>query len=257
MHAFHAYIDESGDEGFSFRDPPGQGSSDWFVLSACVVRAANLPIIARQCGPTFRQIEAKGRVVHFRSLPDKEKLILAESIGAKSIKTVSICVNKRQLQQMYKNHTLDRRRRLYFYASRLLLERITWIARDYRDPKAADHRCKLIFSRNKYFSYGRLCRYLDELQATNTKIAWDYIDLPATSAAEHHSSMWLKVADAVASGMASALELNKSESYALAMGKAMYRYRDKTCKSYGLKFFPHVPKEEKNGRYRWIATVFK
>src|SRR5438067_36753 len=34
---FVAYIDESGDEGFKF----GAGSSDWFVLAAVVVRAAD------------------------------------------------------------------------------------------------------------------------------------------------------------------------------------------------------------------------
>lgn len=33
---FNVYLDESGDEGFQF----GQGSSDWFVLSAVVTRCA-------------------------------------------------------------------------------------------------------------------------------------------------------------------------------------------------------------------------
>ncbi len=38
MHSsFIAYIDESGDEGFHFKDD-GRGSSRWFVLSAVVFR---------------------------------------------------------------------------------------------------------------------------------------------------------------------------------------------------------------------------
>ena len=36
--SFVVYVDESGGEGFSF----GQGSSDWFVLSAVITRAASL-----------------------------------------------------------------------------------------------------------------------------------------------------------------------------------------------------------------------
>lgn len=257
QHAFHAYIDESGDEGFSFREPPQQGSSEWFVLSACVVRAKNLAAIARQFAPTFKAIETAGRVAHFRKLPDAEKLLLAESIGAKSIKTVSVCVNKRQLQEKYTDHTLDRRRRLYFYASRLLLERITWIARDYKDPLASDHRCKLVFSRNKHFSYERLCRYLDDLQENQTRIEWDYIDLRATTALNHDDSIWLRVADTIASATASALELGKCDDYVLAMRKVMYRYRERQCRNYGLKFFPHDPVEEKSGRYRWIAAAVR
>jgi hypothetical protein len=126
-----------------------------------------------------------------------------------------------------------------------LLERITWIVRDYRDPKADDQRCKLVFSRCKNLSYERLAKYLDELQDLPTQIAWKYIDLAATRVQQHNDSMWLRVADAIASGTASALELNRfggfEDRYAIAMRNIIYRYREKKCQSYGLKFFPSVP----------------
>jgi len=38
--SFRAYIDESGDEGFVFRQD-GSGSSRWFVISALVTRIKN------------------------------------------------------------------------------------------------------------------------------------------------------------------------------------------------------------------------
>jgi hypothetical protein len=260
MHAFHAYIDESGDEGFVFRDHPVRASSEWFVLSACVVRTKNLPIIARQIKPTLDQIEVDGRVAHFSRLPHDAKVAITECLGTKSIKTVSICVNKRALHETYENHTLGNRRRLYFYATRFLLERITWIARDYSGRGADDDRCKLIFSKCKNLSYEKMAKYLDELQNTNTQIAWPYIDLAATEVGQHNDSMWLRMADIVASATTSALELNRfggwEDRYVLGMRKAMYRYRGKTCRSYGLKFFPSDPAESENGRYRWIATVF-
>lgn len=39
-HSFVAYIDESGDEGFTFLED-GSGSSRWLVLSALVMRKEN------------------------------------------------------------------------------------------------------------------------------------------------------------------------------------------------------------------------
>jgi len=130
MHAFHAYIDESGDEGFIFKDPPERASSEWFVISACVVRAVNMPAIARQIHETLDQIEVNKRIAHFSRLPHEAKVAFADCIGSKSIKTISICANKRVLQTTY-THTLGSKRRLYFYLTRYLLERISWIARDY------------------------------------------------------------------------------------------------------------------------------
>jgi hypothetical protein len=38
MAAFNAYIDEAGDEGFVTLTLPGQGSSEWLVLGAVIVR---------------------------------------------------------------------------------------------------------------------------------------------------------------------------------------------------------------------------
>ena len=47
--SFVVYVDESGDEGFSF----GQGSSDWFVLSAVITRAASLSGTGTTCRLMF------------------------------------------------------------------------------------------------------------------------------------------------------------------------------------------------------------
>ncbi|HWE01892.1 MAG TPA: DUF3800 domain-containing protein [Tepidisphaeraceae bacterium] len=38
--SFIVYIDESGDDGFKF-NTGGSGSSEWFILSAVVIRARN------------------------------------------------------------------------------------------------------------------------------------------------------------------------------------------------------------------------
>lgn len=261
MHAFHAYIDESGDEGFVFKEPPERASSEWFVLSACIVRATNMPVIARQISPTLNQVEIKGRVAHFSPLPHEAKVALCECIGSKSVKTISVCVNKRDLAKAHPQHTLASRRRLYFYATRFLVERISWIARDHRNPGGADHRCKLIFSRCKNLSYPNLAQYLDVLQNQSTAVAWSYLDLAATEVRQHSDSLWLKMADVVASGTYSALELNRfggwEDRYILSMRRIMYRHQGRKCRSYGLKFFPDVPARKENGRYGWIATVFK
>lgn len=67
---YYAFIDESGDEGFAFRDPLDRGSSQWFVLSAIVVRASRRLAELR----AFRDFIAenyKGKgwqSLHFRNL---------------------------------------------------------------------------------------------------------------------------------------------------------------------------------------------
>jgi hypothetical protein len=45
--SFVAYIDESGDEGFNFAEFPEIKSSEWFVLSAVVIRGHRLGQVTR------------------------------------------------------------------------------------------------------------------------------------------------------------------------------------------------------------------
>jgi hypothetical protein len=66
--SFIVYIDESGDEGFKFV-PGGGGSSDWFVLSAVVIRSHNDHMIRESLAGVRRQLKRRDKFpLHFRNL---------------------------------------------------------------------------------------------------------------------------------------------------------------------------------------------
>jgi len=62
---FVVYIDESGDEGFSF----GAGSSDWFILSAVITRKADDLDTVKLVDAVRTRLEKPFRKpLHFRDL---------------------------------------------------------------------------------------------------------------------------------------------------------------------------------------------
>lgn len=258
MHSFHAYVDESGDEGFTFKDPPERASSEWFVISAVVARAETLPRVARKVKAAFDIVEGarQGAQAHFSRLPHEARTALVHEISRLPIRVVSICVNKRAMAE---DHTLRGNRRLYFYACRFLMERVSWISRDYKKHGTGDGRCKLTFSRCKNLSYEEMTQYFQRLKSQNTTVSWDNLDTDGIKVQTHGESIWLKSADAVASGIAKAIELDRfgfcEDRFALAMKPITYSY-NKRFISYGLKFFPQVPTPENNkaNRYSWLAS---
>jgi hypothetical protein len=128
MHSFHAYIDESGDDGFAFRPWPARGSSEWFVVSACVVRESKRAEASALLHASIDPVEAIRRApIHFAKLNHEQRVGIVHAIARVPIRVISVCFNKMALPA---GHTLAGNRRLYFYAVRYLLERISWITRD-------------------------------------------------------------------------------------------------------------------------------
>jgi hypothetical protein len=126
-HSFVAYIDESGDEGWSFRDEPGLGSSEWFVISAVVVPTAIEIAELKRFHEIIRPIEELRKApIHFSKLNHEQRVASCAGIAGTNTRFISICINKRKI-----NSTgLKGKHRLYFYTTRYLLERISWLARD-------------------------------------------------------------------------------------------------------------------------------
>ncbi|HUT73818.1 MAG TPA: DUF3800 domain-containing protein [Armatimonadota bacterium] len=70
-HTFVVYVDESGDEGFSF----GRGSSDWFVLAAVVTRKARDLQVVKLVDRARRQLgKPDKKPLHFRDLKHEQRL---------------------------------------------------------------------------------------------------------------------------------------------------------------------------------------
>jgi hypothetical protein len=97
---FVVYIDESGDEGFVFRDPPDKGSSDWFVLSALIAPQqddANVRQLAAAIRTNLR-LEPK-HVLHFSALDHERRVRAICELGGSQFKATSVIVNKRAIRQ--------------------------------------------------------------------------------------------------------------------------------------------------------------
>ncbi len=256
MHSFHAFIDESGDEGFIFKDHPEKASSEWFAISACIVRATRMLPASRELRSTFDPIEAARKApAHFAALPHDARVAVVNGIAKLPIRVAVVAINKRSLKP---GHTLGGNRRIHFYAARYLLERISWIARDHTNPGEGNGQCKLTFSHCKGLSYSILSDYFEKLKGQQTQIAWDHVDSQEIKVLPHADSVWLRAADATASSATQALELSRhgfcEHRYITTLKPAIYNIKGNYL-SYGMKIFPQVPavEKERDNRYDWLS----
>ena len=78
--------------------------------------------------------------------------------------------------------------RLYRYATRLLVERVSWLCRDTRKDNEGDGSCELIFSNRSAMSYEDLRNYLLHLKdkpGTDARIDWNAIKPEQVRAVNH------------------------------------------------------------------------
>ena len=149
--SFIAYVDESGDEGFVF-NPDGTGSSRWFVLSAAVIRQTNdLQMVS--CMKDVRTVlkRAPKTPLHFVDLKHEQRVPYIRRVGTLPIRTVSVLVYKPLIVEPEKFQ--NTKYLLYHYATRLLLERVSWLVRDQRRPGEGDGFAEVIFSNRSNMSY--------------------------------------------------------------------------------------------------------
>jgi hypothetical protein len=160
---YYAYIDESGDRGWGGR------SSDCFVLAAAILHASDTS--------TGRSLLAKLRsdlgkpaatVLHWTGnvRTHSQRKYASTQIGEFDRLTIAtVAVHK---PSFYGQGTgLSDHVRLYNYAVRYLLERLSWFAKDSGRPLAP------VFSHVKGFPYDALTLYLKLLEHMPTQIKWD------------------------------------------------------------------------------------
>ena len=202
--SFVAYIDESGDEGFVFNDD-GSGSTRWFVLSAAVIRQVNdLQLVS--CLKAVREVLRKEpkTPLHFVDLKHEQRVPYIRRVGELPVRTVTVLVYKPLIAEPEKFQST--KYLLYRYATRLLLERVTWLCRDQRREGEGDGFTEIIFSNRSNMSYEDIRDYLRLLlrQAAanpeSVQIDGTVIDPDRIHSVEHSKRAGLQVADAVASG---------------------------------------------------------
>ena len=241
--SFTAYIDESGDEGFVFL-PGEKGSSRWLVLSAVVFRKAK-DLEAVRVMREVRTLLGKDpkKALHFREMKHEHRVPYVRALATAPMRTVSVLIHKPSITEpeKFQNEAF----RLYRYATRLLVERVSWLCRDTRKDNEGDGSCELIFSNRSAMSYEDLRKYLRLLKdkpGTDARIDWNAIRPPQVRAVNHDQLAGLQIADAVASSLFFAVNLTQysevEDRYFRMLRPTIYRHAKTGELGYGLKFWP-------------------
>jgi hypothetical protein len=250
--SYTAYIDESGDEGFVFR-PNEKGSSRWLVVSAVVFRKSKDHDAVR----VLREVRAllgkdPKRALHFREMKHEHRIPYVRAVAAAPIRTVSVLIHKPSITEPEKFQSDPFR--LYRYATRLLLERVSWLCRDFHKQGEGDGGCELVFSNRSAMSYDDLRAYLTHLKAepsSNVRIDWSAIDPQKVRAVNHDQLAGLQMADAVASSLFFAVNLSQygeaEDRYFRMLRPTVYRHAKSGELGYGLKFWPGGPDAHTEG----------
>jgi hypothetical protein len=241
--SFTAYIDESGDEGFVFH-PEERGSSRWLVLSAVVFRKSNdlhAVHVMRDVRAMLKKEPKKA--LHFRELRHEQRVPYVRTIGEAKLRTVSVLIHKPSIKEPERFQSESFR--LYRYASRLLLERVSWLCRDHHKEGEGDGTVEITFSNRSAMSYDDLRNYLGHLRETSdaadVRVDWKVVRPEQVRAVNHDQLAGLQIADAVASGIYFAVNLNPygeaEDRYLHLLAPTIYRHK-KNALGYGLKFWP-------------------
>jgi len=242
---FTVYIDESGDEGFSF-GKFGEASSDWFVISAVIARVEQDLEIVKLVNRVRVQLgKPSNKLLHFRDLKHEQRIFYVSEIAKAELRTVSILLHKPSLKEPEK---FQERYHLYFYATRYLLERVSWYCRDHHNARdSGDGSADIMFSNRSGMSYEDLREYLNILKEDtglfDVRIDWSIIKPHPDhiKACNPGKQRGLLIPDAVAGSFFYAVQKTQygftEDRYAKILKPVVY-HRQGRYFGYGLKLWP-------------------
>jgi hypothetical protein len=252
---FVAYIDEAGDPGIRGVQPVDpKGASEWFIVSAVVVRAENDPKSVewvRQLRTDLRLNQ--GPQLHYKTLNATRRLAVCERLAKLDCRIFVVASHKPNMNQ-YRN---DRAAKVggqmpfYNWCTRVLLERVTAYCHrramtEWNEPRFI----RLDLSRAGGLNYDQLIAYHEYLRRqTNPvlsagKIEWDMLHPDLYRPVESHLSAGVQIADIAASAFYQAAhseQPNWDVKYAKALGPRLAR-AGRTVANHGLVLMPFQAK---------------
>jgi hypothetical protein len=252
--SYLAYVDESGDEGFTYGT--ANHSSEWFVLSAAVVRTPRDRELLGVCRNIRLTLgKPAGYTLHFCNLKHEQRVFVANTLASVSMRFVSVACHKPSLTE---TEYLHKKHALYFYLSRFLFERVSWLCRDSRRLSEGDGSVEIVFSNRSSMPYGEIQDYLTLLRnRVEVQIDWTAIKPNQITALPHHLRAGLQVVDAIASSTFAAMEPNRfgfvEDRYARELLRIGYRHNRKLL-GYGIKIWPveRLAVLQNDPRYSWL-----
>jgi hypothetical protein len=232
--SYVTYIDESGCDGFRI----GCGSSEWMVLSGVVFRKHREPSDVKVVDEVLVEL-GRTKDLHFSDLRHEQRILYISKIDKCRIRCVVIAIHKPSLND---KGTFQVKNRLYHYAIRLLMERVSWLCVEHFDKKdGGDGTTELIFSHRRTLSYEQIKEYLCKLKTQGTEIDWETINPDLVRALPHKARKGLWLADCVASGFFYGLEKNRfgfTEGRYAEMLRPVIWGRNQVYSGTGIKIYP-------------------
>jgi hypothetical protein len=214
------FVDECGEEGFSGK------ASEWFILSAAIQRGEQSQTV-RTCYEQFRTDQGRGAnwYFHFVKAEHRARLAFIRSMKEASYVFMSVAVHKPSL---LKTHNFRRPYFLYFYAAKLLLERVSWWARTRNEYVAG-----LYFSSRRGLRRAAVMEYLRVLQRDNIRelsnsIYWPAIRRAIVFVKPNKEMIGLQMADCMASSVGQAIS---THPYAVTEPRYLLELKDQIYKT--------------------------
>ncbi len=238
-----AYIDESGDDGCSgpYRVDSGHGGQSHFLIVGAYIVSVDQDKslvgirdhIRDSIKPHAQRID-----LHFSGLNHAQKIRYCQMLASKPANIICVIVQKAGLN---KRDFSKNAHQLYWYACRMLVERISWLCDDLT-PGSAEKRVRLVFSNRGGMSYSDFSSYLTNLQGIQTQIRWQCIDASLVDSQPHRKLAGLQFADAANCGISSCVEPQNfgvlEPRYGKELSPLLFRYRGRRLWGYGIKVFP-------------------
>lgn len=257
--SFRCYIDESGCEGFRF----SQGSSNWFILAGLIIptqRDIETADIINEHRRIF-QLHPK-KPLHWKDMPHEQRIPLTEKMAESPARIVAVCMLKNEIRN---REIFAESPRMYFYAVRLLLERITWYIQDHiHQITYGDHKTQLIFSNRGGMPYDELRNYLSllkQMHQSGHDIRIDFTLLRDFEIYTPGKRKGLQLADACAGAIYNGLQAHPihgtvQPAYIKILSRILFKHGG-TALGYGLKFWPReaIDAIKKDPLLQWVETI--
>lgn len=257
-----AYIDEAGDPGLkTVRPIDANGSSEWLVLAAVVIKASREPEVKDWVGNIVSDLGIRQRRdLHYRDLSPTRKIAAGKKISALPIRAFAICSNKKNMRRYHNPRAAKISSQQWFYnfCVRLLLERVTaYCARRTMRDFGEERLVKIEFSEkggHRYSQTGAYHYYLKEQQAGNSvyldtrEPVTRMLDWQLMDAFPHSERAGLQLVDFVASAFYQAIDCNGPGKWDCEAAKTLELILPRergTRKDFSVALFPTPPAKAK------------
>jgi hypothetical protein len=238
--------------------PDRRGVSEWFILSAFVVSAAEEHNVGRWQRETLAAFGRTQRTdLHFKDLNDRQRRAACLDLASRPCRLFAVMSNKKNVQNYRNMRTLPERDWFYWWMLRLLLERVTLFCHRHANARSIEPRTlKLVFSRNSRLNYARFKEYLGNLREQSRlgtmflktgDLKWDVIDLSLMETVGHKDEAGVQFADVVASAFYQAVSLENhqrrcSPEFAKLLQPRIFGTKNGQYLGFGIKPMPAPPK---------------